>query len=98
MGNSVLDYNVFGRRAGQRAAEYAKSATVGRLNLEHVRRHAEELEGAGIVTDLVSPLILPSYTPEDVKIQQLARLGNMPARHSMLRNRFTPGERKPHMA
>jgi succinate dehydrogenase/fumarate reductase flavoprotein subunit len=97
MGNSVLDYNVFGRRAGQHASEYAKSAKLGKLNVDHVRAHAEELEREGIVTDLVSPLILPSYTPEDVKIQQMARLGNTPARHSMLRNRFMPGERKTHL-
>ncbi|MBI5164300.1 MAG: FAD-binding protein [Magnetospirillum sp.] len=97
MGNSVLDYNVFGRRAGQHASDYAKSATVGRLSLDHVRKHAEEMEAACIQTDLISPLILPSYTPEDVKIQQLARLGNVPARHSMLRNRFSPSERKTHL-
>ena len=57
-----------------------------------------ELEKEGIDTDLVSPLILPSYTPEDVKIQQMARLGNIPARHSMLRSRFAPGERKTHLS
>jgi succinate dehydrogenase/fumarate reductase flavoprotein subunit len=97
MGNSVLDYNVFGRRAGQYASEYAKSAKLGKLNVDHVRAHAEELEREGIVTDLVSPLILPSYTPDDVKIQQMARLGNTPARHSMLRSRFMPGEWKTHL-
>ncbi len=97
MGNSVLDYNVFGRRAGQYASEYAKSVTLGKLNVNHVTAHAEELIREGIDTDLVSPLILPSYTPEDVKIQQMARLGNIPARHSMLRSRFSPGERKTHL-
>jgi succinate dehydrogenase/fumarate reductase flavoprotein subunit len=97
MGNSVLDYNVFGRRAGQYASEYAKTAKIGKLHVNHVAAHAAELEKEGIVTDLVSPLILPSYTPEDVKIQQMARLGNIPARHSMLRSRFTPGERKTHL-
>ncbi len=97
MGNSVLDYNVFGRRAGQFASEYVKTAKVGKLSLKHVSSHAAELEREGIETDLVSPLILPSYTPEDVKIQQLARLGNIPARHSMLRSRFMPGEAKTHL-
>ncbi len=97
MGNSVLDYNVFGRRAGNHASEYAKKAKVGKLSLKHVEGHAGELVKEGIETDLVSPLILPSYTPEDVKIQQLARLGNIPARHSMLRSRFTPGEAKTHL-
>ncbi len=98
MGNSVLDYNVFGRRAGQYASEYAKTAKVGKLSLKHVAGHAWELEKEGIDTDLISPLILPSYTPEDVKIQQLARLGNIPARHSMLRSRFAPGEAKTHLS
>ncbi len=96
MGNSVLDYNVFGRRAGKNATEYAKTVELGKLSLQHVTAHARELEDEGIETDLISPLILPSYTPEDVKIQQLARLGNVPARHSMLRSRFAPGERRPH--
>ncbi len=94
MGNSVLDYNVFGRRAGQHATEYASTAKLGKLSLEHVAAHARELKQEGIHTDMVSPLILPSYTPEDVKIQQLARLGSIPALHSMLRSRFTPEERR----
>jgi succinate dehydrogenase/fumarate reductase flavoprotein subunit len=97
MGNSVLDYNVFGRRAGAAASEYAKTVTLGKLSVEHVANHAQELHNEGIESDLVTPLILPSYTPEDVKIQQLARLGNIPARHSMLRSRFMPGERKTHL-
>jgi succinate dehydrogenase/fumarate reductase flavoprotein subunit len=88
MGNSVLDYNVFGRRAGMYASEYAKSAKPGNLSLDHVSAYSREMSCAGIQTDLVSPLILPSYAPEDVKLQQLARLGNIPARHSMLRSRF----------
>ena len=52
------------------------------------------IEYAGIETDLISPLILPSYTPEDVKNHQLARLGNIPALHSMLRSGFAPGRAK----
>ncbi|MBF0167180.1 MAG: FAD-binding protein [Alphaproteobacteria bacterium] len=94
MGNSVLDYNVFGRRAGQHASEYAKSVTLGKLNLDHVTSHVKELKANKIETDLVSPMILPSYTPEDVKIQQLARLGSAPARHSMLRSRISPGDKR----
>ena len=95
MGNSVLDYNVFGRRAGQYASEYAKSGEARQAQPRTRRRpRAGNLQNEGIDTDLVSPLILPSYTPEDVKIQQMARLGNIPARHSMLRSRFAPGERE----
>ncbi len=96
MGNSVLDYNVFGRRAGQYATEYAATVTHGKLSLQHVTAYTRELEDEGVETDLISPMILPSYTPEDVKNHQLARLGNVPALHSMLRSRFAPGERKPH--
>ena len=33
MGNSVLDYNVFGRRAGQFAAEYAKKVKLGKYKV-----------------------------------------------------------------
>ena len=52
MGNSVLDYNVFGRRAGQYASEYAKTVQLGMLSLKHVAAHARELEHAGIETDM----------------------------------------------
>jgi succinate dehydrogenase/fumarate reductase flavoprotein subunit len=93
MGNSVLDYNVFGRRAGKFASEYSKTAKLGKLKVDHVARHARELVQESVETDLVSPIILPSYTPEDVKLQQLARLGSAPARHSMLRSRLAAGSR-----
>ncbi len=93
MGNSVLDYNVFGRRAGKQASRYAKSIELGRLLVDHVDAHEKELENTGIETDLVAPVILPSYTPEDVKIRQLARTtGSLPARHAMLRSRIRPGD------
>ncbi|MBA1333008.1 hypothetical protein QQ73_18745 [Candidatus Endoriftia persephone str. Guaymas] len=88
MGNSVLDYNVFGRRVGRQASEYAKSAKLGKLSLDHVTAYAGEMMEQGIDSDLISPVILPSYTPEDVRLQQLARLGNIPARHSILRSRI----------
>ncbi|MBU0498517.1 MAG: FAD-binding protein [Gammaproteobacteria bacterium] len=91
MGNSVLDYNVFGRRAGKYASEYAKSARLGSLSLAHVTAYAREMVDAGIESDLTSPVILPSYTPEDVRLQQMARLGNIPARHSLLRSRIGCG-------
>lgn len=71
MGNSVLDYNVFGRRAGKFAAEYAKSAKLGPLTLEHINAYENELKKAGVKTDLIAPILLPSYTPEDVRKRQL---------------------------
>lgn len=71
MGNSVLDYNVFGRRAGRFAAEYAKSVTLGKLSLDHVTAYEQELKRARIQTDRIAPVLLPSYTPEEVRKRQL---------------------------
>ncbi|MFB0566711.1 MAG: FAD-binding protein [Candidatus Aminicenantaceae bacterium] len=71
MGNSVLDYNVFGRRAGKHAAEYAKSVKLSKLTLEHIQNYEDELKKAKIKTDRIAPVLLPSYTPEDVKKRQL---------------------------
>jgi len=71
MGNSVLDYNVFGRRAGKHAAEYIKSAKLGVLSLNHIADFDAELKKAKIQTDLITPVLLPSYTPEDVRKRQL---------------------------
>ncbi len=71
MGNSVLDYNVFGRRAGKFAAEYAKSAAIGKLSLEHITDYENELKKAKIKTDRVAPVLLPLYTSDEVKKRQL---------------------------
>jgi succinate dehydrogenase/fumarate reductase flavoprotein subunit len=71
MGNSVLDYNVFGRRAGKHAAQYIKAAKLGRLTLEHIEDYEQALKRAKIRTDRIAPILLPSYTPEDVRKRQL---------------------------
>lgn len=71
MGNSVLDYNVFGRRAGHSAAQYVKSVKLGKLSLKHVGEYEKALKTARIKTDRIAPVLLPSYTPEDVKKRQL---------------------------
>ncbi len=71
MGNSVLDYNVFGRRAGTYAAEYVKKVKLGALSLEHIHGYDKELAAAGIETDKIAPVLLPSYTPDEVKRRQL---------------------------
>ncbi|MFZ2053065.1 MAG: FAD-binding protein [Candidatus Aminicenantales bacterium] len=71
MGNSVLDYNVFGRRAGKSAAEYSKHVTLGKLTLEHITAYENELKKARIKTDRIAPVLLPSYTPEEVRKRQL---------------------------
>ena len=62
MGNSLLDVVVFGRNAGRNAAAKAKGVTVGKLTLAHVDEFEKELAEAGIVTDTVSPKLLPDYT------------------------------------
>jgi len=71
MGNSVLDYNVFGRRSGVAAAEYARSAHPGKLTLSHIADFEKQLQAADIKTDRIAPILLPSYTPEAVRKRQL---------------------------
>ncbi len=71
MGNSVLDYNVFGRRAGRYAAQYAKTVKFGKLTLEHINDYEQALKRAKIKTNRIAPILLPSYTPEDVRKRQL---------------------------
>ena len=61
MGNSLLDVIVFGRNAGQHASAKAKDVTVGKLTLDHIAKFDKEREEAGIVTDAVSPKLLPDY-------------------------------------
>ncbi len=61
MGNSLLDIIVFGRHAGQQAGKKCKEVTVSDLTLSHVDTFAQECAEAGIVTDVVSPKVLPDY-------------------------------------
>ena len=61
MGNSLLDIIVFGRSAGKSAAAKAKETVVGKLSLNHVEDFEKEIAGANIVTDKVSPKLLPNY-------------------------------------
>jgi len=61
MGNSLLDYNVFGRRTGLAAAEWVKKARPGRLTLRHVERLVEGLRRAGIPETRHAPILLPDY-------------------------------------
>ena len=72
MGNSLLDVLVFGRIAGESAADYAKAkAGDGRLSLQHVEDYHRELEKAGIVTDRVAPMLLPDYANPEVRERHL---------------------------
>lgn len=61
MGNSLLDCNVFGRRAGISAARHARNASVGRLTLAHLDMYEWLLSEAGIRTARKAPLLLPEY-------------------------------------
>ncbi len=71
MGNSLLDYNVFGRRAGITAANHAKKASIGELTLDHISNYEKDLQNAGIKTDRKSPLLLPEYRGEKVLSRHL---------------------------
>ena len=64
MGNSLLDIIVFGRNAGQHAAEAAKNTELGALTLDHVAAFEKEIADAGIETTAVSPKLLPNYTKQ----------------------------------
>ena len=65
MGNSLLDIIVFGRNAGINAAETAKNTEKAEtLTLSHVDAFVKEMADAGIVTDVVSPKLLPNYTKQ----------------------------------
>ena len=64
MGNSLLDYNVFGRRAGIYAAKYVKKAKIGKLTLSHLDKYNRILEQANIKPEKTAPIILPEYRGE----------------------------------
>jgi succinate dehydrogenase/fumarate reductase flavoprotein subunit len=64
MGNSLLDFNVFGRRAGIYAAKYIKKAKIGKLTLNHLEKYNKMLEQAGIKMKKTAPILLPEYRGE----------------------------------
>ena len=64
MGNSLLDFNVFGRRAGIYAAKYIKKAKIGKLTLNHIEKYNKMLEQAGIKMKKTAPILLPEYRGE----------------------------------
>jgi len=64
MGNSLLDFNVFGRRSGIYAAKYVKKAKIGKLTLSHLDKYNKMLEQAKIKPAKSAPIILPEYRGE----------------------------------
>jgi succinate dehydrogenase / fumarate reductase flavoprotein subunit len=61
MGNSLLDFNVFGMRAGIAAAACARRTEVGSLTLAHVDEYEGMLRDAAVETSRTAPMILPEY-------------------------------------
>jgi succinate dehydrogenase / fumarate reductase flavoprotein subunit len=61
MGNSILDYSVYGRRAGIYATRYAKTVHQGALTLKHVTLYRMMLQNAHISSTTKSPRLLPEY-------------------------------------
>ncbi len=62
MGNSLLDYNVFGRRAGISAARVAKTrGKPSTLSLAHVKKYAAIMEKLNVAKHRRSPILLPDY-------------------------------------
>jgi len=64
MGNSLLDYNVFGRRAGIYAAKYVKKVKLGKITLKHIDKYNKIVEKAGVKTKKTAPILLPEYRGE----------------------------------
>ena len=64
MGNSLLDYNVFGRRAGIYAAKYIKKVKIGKLTLDHLNKYEKMLQKERVTPDKTAPIIIPEYRGE----------------------------------
>ncbi|MHA2308625.1 MAG: FAD-binding protein [Candidatus Heimdallarchaeaceae archaeon] len=73
MGNSLLEINVFGRRAGIEAAKEMKKAKVGKLSLDHVRKNISTLDSLGLKEKRYAPMLLPEYR-SDLVIDRLVQL------------------------
>jgi succinate dehydrogenase/fumarate reductase flavoprotein subunit len=79
MGNSLLDIVVFGRIAGESAAQHvAGGVELGALSLDHVAKYNAEVKDA-VEGDRVAPAIIPDYTDPEVRERQLTAnyVGNM---------------------
>ena len=59
--NSLVDIFVFGRRAGTDMARKIGQIKIGKLSLDHVKTYQESLRELGIVSETVSPMLLPDY-------------------------------------
>ncbi|NPD88417.1 MAG: FAD-binding protein [Asgard group archaeon] len=73
MGNSLLEINVFGRRAGIEAAKEINKVKVGKLSLDHVRKNTLTLDSLGLKEKRYAPMLLPEYR-SDIVIDRLVQL------------------------
>jgi len=73
MGNSLLEINVFGRRAGIEASKEIKKAKVGKLSLDHVRKNISILDSLDLKEKRYAPMLLPEYR-SDLVIDRLVQL------------------------
>jgi len=71
--NSLQDIFVFGRRAGQHAAQKSRQIKIGKLSLQHIHSYNTKLKKTLLAIDKVSPMILPEYRFEKAltKIQHI---------------------------
>ena len=71
-GNSLLDIFVFGHRSAKSAAQYVKAAKIGKLTLQHVVEYNRQLDSLGLKSDIPSPLLLPDYMRDAVKMRRFS--------------------------
>ena len=71
MGNSLLDFNVFGRRAGIYSAKYVKKAKIGKLTLNHIDKYNRAVEKIKTKGKKTAPIILPEYRGENALARSL---------------------------
>ena len=64
MGNSLLDFNVFGRRSGMYAAQHVKKVKIGSLTLRHLDTYNKMLDKAGVKPKKSAPILIPEYRGE----------------------------------
>jgi succinate dehydrogenase / fumarate reductase flavoprotein subunit/L-aspartate oxidase len=71
MGNSLLDILVFGRRAGQAAAQAIGAGRLpGEPNLAHLISYGQELNDSGLDRGVLSPMMLPNYANDEIRRQR----------------------------
>ncbi len=65
MGNSLLDIIVYGKRAGKAASKRATTSLSKSLSLKHLESFQAEQKAAGIVPEVLSPMLFPDYVNKD---------------------------------